>query len=208
MIATEGEPVHVRINTIYGDESRIDAAIDYIEGEDRAVVEAAAGNNGLTTLVDRHAALIVAASYWDEPVRSSEAALTRVREIAVTVAGGDLSVETYEVLAAKQRTTAPAGATVHFARLRVEPDQIGDAVAYLTEQVLPGLTARNEPCDVQVLLDRSSGAGIVVTTWEDDALARAALAALEQRRHDAAEQGVKLLGTETYTMVRTSLRID
>ncbi|MHA6797326.1 hypothetical protein ACVGVM_27990 (plasmid) [Pseudonocardia bannensis] len=200
--------MYVRINTIYGEKGRTDAAIDYIEGSDRAVVEAAAGNSGLATFVDRDAGLIVAASYWDEPLHSSEAALTKVREGAAAVAGGDLATETYEVAAAVQPAATHPGAPVRVARVQIELARIADAIGFVNDEVLPGLTSHSGLCSAQLLIDRSSGAGLVVTAWRDDAAAEAARAVLDQLRDRAADQaGAKFLRVETYTMIRTSARL-
>ena len=84
----KGGPVYTRVNTIFGPKDRVDAGVAQIEGPDRAAVEATRGNRGLTTMVDREAAVIVAISYWDELGRSSDAELTRARQNAVVAAGG------------------------------------------------------------------------------------------------------------------------
>lgn len=201
--------MYVRINTIFGDKSKIDAAIEYIEKADRPIVEAAVGNSGLVTLVDRDTGLIVAASYWDEPLHSSEAVLTRVREGAVAVAGGDLSVESFEVVAGEQPAVAPPGAAVRFARLQIELARIDEAVSFFDEQVLPVLTACSGLCSIQMGLDRSSGAGIVATAWQDAAAADAAGEALQRLRSSATDRGgVKFLEVEAYTLIRTSMRLS
>src|SRR6185369_3162391 len=102
----EGAPAFVRVNTIFGPADRVEAGITQIEGPDRAAVEATRGNQGLTTMVDRQAAVIIAISYWDEPDRSSEAELTRARQNAVAAADGDLVAENL-VLAIDERASIP-----------------------------------------------------------------------------------------------------
>ena len=87
--------MYTRVNTIFGPKDRVEAGITQIEGPDRAAVEATSGNRGLTTMVDREAATIIAISYWDEPDRSSEAELTRARQNAVAAAAGYLVAENY-----------------------------------------------------------------------------------------------------------------
>ena len=73
------------------DGGKVGPGVAHIEKSDRDVVEAAAGNRGLTTLVDRKTGVIVAISYWDDLRRSSEAGLTKAREGAAEAAGGALS---------------------------------------------------------------------------------------------------------------------
>ena len=83
--------MYARVNIIFGTEAKVGAGVAHIEKSDRDVVEAAAGNRGLTTLVDRKTGVIVAMSYWDDLRHSSEAALTKAREGAAKPAGGTWS---------------------------------------------------------------------------------------------------------------------
>src|SRR6185369_15910480 len=79
--------MYARVNIIFGSEDRVGPGVAHIEKSDRDVVEAAAGNRGLTTLVNRKTGVIVAMSYWDDLRHSSEAALTKAREGAAEAAG-------------------------------------------------------------------------------------------------------------------------
>src|SRR5207344_614269 len=102
---------------------------------------ATSGNRGLTTMVDREAAVIIAISYWDEPERSSEAELTRARQNAVAAAAGDLVAESY-VLSLADRASVPVpGSTVRLVRVQIAPSRGAGAVAYLREEILPRFRA-------------------------------------------------------------------
>ena len=86
--------MYARVNIIFGTEDKVGPQGGFhIEKSDRCVVEAAPGNRGLTTLVDRKTGVIVAISYWDDLGQSSEAALTKAREGAAEAAGGALITE-------------------------------------------------------------------------------------------------------------------
>jgi hypothetical protein len=54
--------MYARVNTIFGTEGKVSAGVAHLEESDRKVVESADGNRGLTTLVDRKTAVIVAMS--------------------------------------------------------------------------------------------------------------------------------------------------
>ena len=58
--------MYARVNIIFGTAGKVGAGVAHIEKSDRDAVEAAAGNRGLTTLVDRKTGVIVAISYWDD----------------------------------------------------------------------------------------------------------------------------------------------
>jgi len=102
----------------------------------RAAVEATRGNRGLTTMVDREAAVIIAISYWDELERPSAAELTRARQTAVAAAAGDLAAERY-VPALADRASIPApGSAVRLVRVQIAPSRGAGAVEYLRDEVL------------------------------------------------------------------------
>jgi hypothetical protein len=190
--------MYARVNIIFGEQDKVDAAIAHIEGSDRSLVEATSGNRGLATLVDRNAGVIVAVSYWDEPLHSSEAALTRAREEAAAAAGGDLVVEGFE-LADWERASVPApGAAVRMTRVRFDPAAVADGLGVLHDEVLAHVSKLVGFCSAEVLIDRGSGAGLVVTTWADEDSAGNADRAVERLRIGA---------TEAYSLVRTSAQM-
>ena len=86
--------MHARLNFIFCEKGQLDDGVAHIERADRAAVEALDGSAGLTTLVDDEAQVIVALSYWQELLRSSEATLTEAREVAAKAAGGNPSLST------------------------------------------------------------------------------------------------------------------
>jgi hypothetical protein len=195
--------VYTRVNTIFGEKGRVDAGIAQIEGPDRAAVEATSDNRGLTTMVDREAAVIVAISYWDKPGHSSRAELTRARQDAVAAAAGDLVAESY-VLAHDERASIPApGATVGMVRVRIAPSGIARGLAYLHDEILPQLRATAGFHHAQVLVDQELGNGLLMTAWPDEEHAARADILLGRLRGDALDRaGVTFSRTETYTLIR------
>ncbi len=197
--------MYARVNIIFGDKDKVDAGLAHIEGTDRAAVESTGGNRGLTTLVDRQAGVIVAMSYWDGSDRSSDALLTRARADAVAAAGGDLIAESYEVVIGELLSVPAPGAAVRMARVRIEPAMIADGLAFIRREVLSQLQIGAGHHSAEVLIDRSSGNGVLVTAWEDEDSATRADTVLEQLSDEALEQvGTRFPRTETYALVRTS----
>jgi hypothetical protein len=197
--------MHARVNIIFGEQDKADAGIAHIEGVDRDVVEATSGNRGLTTLVNRETGVIVAISYWDEPLHSSEAALTKARQAAAAAAGGDLVVERYETALA-ERPSAPApGAAVRMARLQIEPANSADAVAFVQSEVLARLRDVSGFSSAELLIDHSLGSGVLVTMWDDEQGAAGSESVVSALRHEATERvGAKFPRTEAYTLVRAA----
>ncbi|MGI5129984.1 hypothetical protein ACQEVB_24500 [Pseudonocardia sp. CA-107938] len=194
--------VYARVNTIFGRRDTIAAGVARVEGTDRAAVEASRGNRGLTTLMDGDAGVIVALSYWMDPLHSSAPNLTRVRERIAAAARGALVAETYAV-AWQEPGPAPAwpGAAVRIDRLQTDP------VAEVAGHDLLRAHVRQEAggdsgfCGAEVMVDRGNGAALLITTWTAGAAQRAD-AVVAQLCDGAAGAGITLRRTETYVLVR------
>jgi hypothetical protein len=201
--------MYARVNSIYGKNDKVEDGVAQVEKSDRGAVEATDGNRGLTTLVDRNAGVIVAISYWDEPARSSEPALTRAREGAVAAAGGHLVAESYEV-ASQEGVSVPApGAVLRLMRVQIESARVADGLEFIRDEVLPRLRVGDGFCNAELLIDRRSGNGLLLTAWTAEDNAARLDTVIEQLREEAAERvGAKFPRTETYALVRTSVRAD
>jgi hypothetical protein len=201
--------MYARVNIVFGERGKIDAGIDRLEGSDRPVVESTSGNRGLVTLVDRDAGVIVATSYWDEALYSSEAALTEAREAVAAAAGGDLVVERFELAGHRLSSVPMPGAAVVMARVQLDPGAVADGLTAVRDEMLPPIAAVDGFCSAEILIDHDSGAGIVVTAWANATAADQADRVLEPLREDAEHRcGVKFTRAETYALVRTTARLD
>lgn len=196
--------MHVRMNTIFGGRDRTAAVLDYIEGRDRAAVEAAVGSGGLATYVDWDGGVIVAASYWDEPLRSSEAVLTEVRRDVEVLAGGTVTAEQYEVTAEVRHSRPRRGATVLLHGLQLESARLDDAIPFLNGVLLPELDRAAGLCIAEILVDKDSGSAIVLTVWEDEHVAGNASSTLDVLRDRGADHGVGFVTITRYTLFGVS----
>jgi hypothetical protein len=195
--------VYTRVTTIFGAKDRVEAGIAHLEGPDRATVEATSGNRGLTTMVDREAAVIIAISYWDELDRSSEADLTRARQDAVAAAGGDLVTESYLLVCADRASVPAPGSTVRLVRAQIAASRGATAVGYLRDEVLPRFRTTAGFQHAEVLVDHAAGAALLVSTWRDKEHAVRADAILDSLHADPLHrEHLSFSSTETYTLVR------
>lgn len=194
--------MYARVNIIFGTEDKVCPGVAHIEKSDREVVEAATGNRGLTTLVDRNTGVIVAMSYWDDLCHSSDAALTRAREGAAEAAGGVLITESFEVAAAERPALPDPGATVQMTRVQLDPVRVDTGLAFVRDELLRRLSACSGLCSAELLIDRVIGHGMVVTTWIDQEAARRAQALLDGLRRDAeAAAGATFPRSESYMLI-------
>jgi hypothetical protein len=192
--------MYVRLNTIFGDRDKTTAVLDYIESRDRATVEAAVGNGGLSTFVDRDSGVVVAASYWDEPLHSSQPVLTEVRRDAELLAGGTVTAEQYEVTAAAWLSRPRRGAAVRLRGAQLESTRLEDGILFLGGVLLPGLARCDGLCTAQMFVDAGSSAAIVFTVWENEQVAEDVSAVVEGLRGQGADHGVKFVTDVRYSL--------
>ena len=195
--------MYARVNMIFGSEDKVGAGLAHIEQSDRGAVESAAGNRGLTTLVDPEAGVIVVMSYWDDLNQSSDVALTRAREGAAAAAGGELVAESFEVVVARRPVDPAPGAVVRLTRVRLEPARVEAGLAFVLDEFLQRLSAGAGLSGAELLIDRENGNGLLVTTWTDQDAADRAEALLDELPFDAAARaGSTFPGSESYVLVR------
>ena len=200
-----------RYTTVRGDPDKIEAAIEYADGEARAAVEATPGNRGFALVADPAGGRLVGASYWDsrESMTNSESALAEPRERAASTAGGEASMERFEVVVGFRHSIQARGALARISRLEVEPARIDEAITNMREESVPRVKGADGLCSFQLLLDRDTGRGMVVSAWENQTAADAFWPTAQQLRARATERaGVRFLDVEDYTMVRTSVQLD
>jgi hypothetical protein len=199
--------MYARVNMIFGTQDKVGAGVTHIEKSDRRAVESAAGNRGLTTLVDRKAGVVVAVSYWDDLQLSSQAVLTEARVGAAQAAGGALVTETFEVAVADRPAEPDPGAAVQMTRLQLEPARADAGLAFLRDELLQRLSASAGLRSAELLIDREVGSGLLVTTWTDHEAADQADSVLDELRGDAeVRAGARFPRSESYVLVRRSAR--
>ncbi len=199
-----------RYATVRGAPDKIEAAIEYTDGEARAAVEAAPGNLGFAVVADPAGGRLIGASYWDsrESMTKSESAFGKVRAGAAKRAGGEVSVERFEVVEGFRHSIPARGALARLSRFQVEPARADEAIARMREESVPRVKGADGLCSFQLLLDRDSGNGMVVSAWENEDAANAFWPTAEQLRARATEEaGVRFLEPENYTMIRSTVRL-
>jgi heme-degrading monooxygenase HmoA len=207
-----------RCRTYRGAPSRIDAVLERMDGQDRAVVEATEGNRGLAVLADAEGGRILGASYWDcaESLQASEEAPADARadpadaraDLAKALSW-HLTVERFEVIVGIRRSITARGAPVRLSRFEMDRSRVEEAIALFWEETVPRVKGADGLCSFQLLLDRESGSGMVATAWESERAAEAFWPTAEQLRAVSSERvGLRFSPPDTYAMARTTVRLD
>lgn len=185
--------MYVRISTIKG-ATDIDAGIRVLEEKVVPELQQQRGFRGVTASADRAGGIVAVVSLWDteQDMAASESAATKVRQEAVGVIGGDVTVETFEQVVADIGDPPPAvGCCLRVIRVKMDPARINDNIEFFRSEIVPRMKATPGFRGVRNLIDRASGHGVVGTLWNDEASMKAADAAAEQRRQEAASRGVE-----------------
>jgi heme-degrading monooxygenase HmoA len=201
----------VRYITVRGDPSKLDAAIDYVDGEARAAVEGTEGKRGFAVVVDADGGRLIGASYWDtaESMRAAEEKLADARVAAREAMDGETSIERFEVALGFRHSIPALGAVVRLSRLEVDPARVDEAISLMREEIVPRVKGAEGLCSLQLLMDRQTGAGMVVTAWKSQEAASAFWPTAERLRAQASDRvGVRFTGPDTLTMVRTTVQLD
>ncbi|MBL8927424.1 MAG: hypothetical protein JNM77_14465 [Pseudonocardia sp.] len=194
--------MYARVNIIFGTKDKVCPGVAHVEKSDRHVVEAAPGNRGLTTLVDRKTGVIVAISYWDDLAQSLEARLTKARAGAAKAAGGALITENFEIAVAERLAVPDPGATVQMTQMQLDPSRVDAGLAFVSDELLQRLSACSGLCSAELLIDRVIGNGLLVTTWTDQDAADRAQALLDGLRRDTeAARGATFPRSESYMLI-------
>jgi quinol monooxygenase YgiN len=200
-----------RYTTVRGDPNKIDATVDYVDGNARDAVQATEGNCGFAVLVDPDAGRVVGASYWDsaESMAASEAGLAATRSAAAAVLGGEVSIERFEVAVGFRHSIPARGALCRLSRLQVDLDQVNEVVTLMQQESLPRIKGSAGLCSFQLLLNRETGAGLVVSSWDSQAAADAFWPTAQELRTRASElSSVRFSDPENLTMIRTTVRLE
>jgi len=201
-----------RYTTVRCDPGTLDRVIEQVDGTARASVEAEPGSRGFAVLADPHGGRIIGASYWDsvEAMEASKQRLAPDREAMVAAVGGELSsIEQFEVVVGFRHIIPARGAVVRLTRCEIDPSRDDQAVTLMREETVPRIKGTAGLCSFQMLLDRRTGAGMVLPCWEDAASAEAFWPTAEKLRARAADRvGVRFSAPEGYTLIRTTVRLD
>lgn len=200
-----------RYTTLRGDPSKLDAGIDLADGRLRASVEEIEGNRGFAVLADAEGGRLVGASYWNnaQSLRAAEISLAQTpMKAATTFDAAILGIERFEVAVGFRNSIPSRGAVVRVGRFEVDPARVEELVRLMREENLPRVKGTAGLCSFQLLVNRESGSGMVVSTWENTAALDAYWPLAEQLRATACERAdVRLGPTDDFTMIRTTVRL-
>ncbi|HEY2206153.1 MAG TPA: hypothetical protein VGH99_16890 [Pseudonocardia sp.] len=199
-----------RYTTVRGDRTKIEPAIEYVDGEARTAVEAAPGNLGFVVLADPGSGQIVAGSYWDgaQSMRASEAPLALTRAEASSILDGRISLERFGVLIGFRQSIPGRGAVARMSRFQIRTERVEELITLVSEETAPQVKGSAGLCSFQLLINRRSGSGAVLTAWENRTAAEDFWPTAEKLRARTGDRvGARFSPPDTLTVIRTTVRL-
>jgi heme-degrading monooxygenase HmoA len=184
----------VRLITVRG-ATRIDEAVDFIRDTILPEVRQQKGFSSINLSGDRSAGLFSVLTVWETEADrdSSEGFSEKARNQALEILGGELTVNHFEQVLWETGPTPPApGAKLHARQFKMDPARVDENLESFKQTVLPDIKATPGFLSVRQLINRQTGEGVVGTVWADEPSLQTAIQKAEQRRPQAASQGVEL----------------
>jgi hypothetical protein len=117
-------------------------------------------------------------------------ALAQLRQQALDIVGGELTVESFEQLVEEIASPPTPGSALMVTRISMDPSKIDENLGFFRSEILPRITATPGFLALRNMIDRKTGRGIVGSVWADQDAMKMAAADAEGRRHEGRARGV------------------
>ena len=165
--------MYARSTTIQAQPTSIDDGIAHVRDKVMPALKDIDGCVGLSLMVDRASGRCIVTSSWEseEAMHASEDAVRSIRDEAAELLGGSPQIEEWEVAAMHREHRAGDGACVRATWVKVDPDQLDAGIEFYKATILPALEELDGFCSASLLVDRASGRGVAVASFDNaDAL--------------------------------------
>jgi heme-degrading monooxygenase HmoA len=194
--------MHTRVITFTGVKDP-EAGVEYVREKALPVVSEQPGYRGMSVSTDRANGVLGVLSLWEDEaaLSASEAALASTRDDARSTFGGELTVESFELLVSEVGESPPGpGSRLLVLRLSMSPELIDDNIAYFRREVAPEITAQPGFQALRNMVNRDTGEGITGTVWADEQALRRGADEAAKRRQEAEAHGVTF-GEMSYRVI-------
>src|SRR4051794_32134653 len=160
--------MYARSTTVRGKPQALDDAIAYVRDKVMPAVRQMDGCVGLSMLVDRESGRCIVTSAWadHDALAASAEGVAAMRRRAGEITAGPADVREWEIALMHRLHTAHHGACARVIWTDGDPTDADGMIDSFRMTVLPQLQDLPGCCSVSVLLDRSSGRAVFITTYD------------------------------------------
>src|SRR5882757_1059439 len=110
----------------------------------------------------------IATTAWqsEEAMRASAEAVRPIRDRVAEILGGSPTVEEWEIAALHRDHQSRDRACVRATWVKIDPDQIDRGIDFYKATILPALEEFEGFCSASLLVDRASGRGVSLATYD------------------------------------------
>jgi hypothetical protein len=185
--------VHGRVDTLQGATNLADGRA-YLTADVLPLLRRQSGYRGGMASIDESAGVPGLISLWEDgtALEASERAAAGSRSGLVRLAGGDVTVETFDqVVSDIGRPPPEAGCLVRFVQFRLDPSLVGQTAAFFESDIRPAISMSPGFRAVRNFTDASTGRGLTAIIVSDAEGLTAAEAGFEARRESDEAHGIR-----------------
>jgi heme-degrading monooxygenase HmoA len=186
-----GGEMYTRVLTFTGAKN-IDDGVVFARENAVPVLEEQKGYRGLSASADRDGGVLGLLSLWETEADrdASLDALAQLRQQALDIVGGELTVESFEQLVEEIASPPTVGSALMVTRISMDPSKIDENLGFFRSEILPRITATPGFLALRNMIDRKTGRGIVGSVWADQDAMKKAAADAQARRDEGRARGV------------------
>jgi quinol monooxygenase YgiN len=160
--------MYARSTTIQAQPTSIDDGIAHVRDTVMPALQAIDGCVGLSLMVDRKSGRCIVTSSWEseETMRDSAQTLRGIRDRAAELFGGRPQIQEWEIAVMHREHRLGDGACARADWVKVNPDQLDGGIEFYKATILPALEALDGFCSASLLVDRASGRGVAVASFD------------------------------------------
>lgn len=199
--------MHTRVLTFTGAKN-IDDGIAFAREKAAPVLREQKGYRGFSVSADRAGGVLGTLSLWDTEAdaEASFGALAGIREEALDVIGGELTVDSFEQIVEEVAAPPPPGAALMVTRISMDPAKIDENLAFFKSEIVPRIKASPGFLALRNMIDRKTGRGLVGSAWADQDAMKQAAAEAQARRQEGIARGVSFEGDSFREIVFAEMR--
>jgi len=156
------------------------------------VLQKLKGYRGMSVSADRDGGVFGILSLWETEADrdASFEPLVALRQQALDLMGGELTVENFEELVQEVASPPTVGSPLMVTRISMDPSKIDENLGFFKSEILPRITATPGFLALRNMVDRKTGRGVVGSVWADKDAMKNAAAEAQPRRAEGRARGV------------------